>query len=440
MHATTVHVLYVFLASPDDLKAEREAAEELVKNMNKLLVGTLGWQIVLFLWEDAVPGYGRAQGIINKAVDDCALFIGMLWERWGQPTGEYSSGFEEEYERALARRKKGSEPEIWLVFRAIDSDKLKDPGAQLSKVLSFRDKQRSLNEVLYREFESVDDWKEKLQNWLWGHVARLSTTTAQQAQPQAPAAAPKETLDAPTGGPTSVRGQIPQQLVQLADSFRQAVKNGELEFSRQDQNVLGEFDVARISLLAATWMSQRQTGETLGTHEVNLLYKYRDQLETTPAEEAQMFRTIVGGNSDVLPGWFWFRELTEEDLTKRLLWVAHQDSSAEVRRGTIKLMRTARIELPKDFRPVLLLDDDSELVRNEVYEYLGSIGDEATATLLAGLASKESGQSSSAASEARLSILLRLRPEDAFSEVIKSDGYVSDDETIRALRRVVGDN
>jgi HEAT repeat protein len=437
MHAT-VQVLYVFLASPDDLKAEREAAEELVKNMNKLLVGTLGWQVVLFRWEDAVPGYGRAQGIINKAVDDCALFIGMLWERWGQPTGEYSSGFEEEYERALARRKKGSEPEIWLVFKAIDPDKLKDPGAQLGKVLSFRDKQRSLNEVLYREFESVEDWKQKLQNWLWGHVARLAITTAHQGQPQTPAVAPKETLDAPTGGPTSVRGQIPQQLVQLADSFRQVVKNGELEFSRQDQNVLGEFDVARISLLAATWMSQRQTGETLGTHEVNLLYKYREQLETTPAEEAQMFRTIAGGNSDVLPGWFWFRELKEEDLTKRLLWVAHQDSSAEVRRGTIKLMRTARIELPKDFWPALLLDDDSEPVRNQAYEYLGSIGDEATATLLAGLASKESGHSRSAASEARLSILLRLRPEEAFSEVIKSDGYVPDDETIRALRRVVG--
>jgi HEAT repeat protein len=145
----------------------------------------------------------------------------------------------------------------------------------------------------------------------------------------------------------------------------------------------------------------------------------------------------VGDNGDVLPGWFWFRELTQEDLTKRLLWFARQDSSGEVRARAIRLIRTARIELPKDLWPALPLHDDSELVRNEVYEYMGSIGDEATATLLADLASKESGQSSSAASEARLSILLRLRPEDAFSEVIKSEGYVSDDETIRALRQVI---
>jgi HEAT repeat protein len=435
MHAT-VHVLYVFLASPDDLKPERNVAEELVNNMNKFLVAQ-GWQIVLFRWEDGAPSFGRAQSTINKAVDECALFIGMLWERWGQPTGEYSSGFEEEYERALARRKKGSEPEIWLVLKAIDPGKLKDPGIQLSKVLSFRDRQRSLNEVFYREFENIDDWKEKLHNWLWAHVNRLSVAAVQEDQPQAPAAAPKETPDAAMGRPPSVRAKVPQQLAELADSFRQVVKNGELEFSRQEQNVIGEFDVARISLLAATWMSQRQTGETLGTHEVNLLYKYRDQLETTPTEEAQLFRTIVGSNSDVLPGWFWFRELTEEALTTRLLWVAHQDSSAEVRTRTIKLMRTARIELPKSLWPALPLDDDSELVRNEVYEYLGSIGDEATAILLADLASKQNGESSPAAGEARLSILLRLRPEDAFSEVMKSDGYVSD-ETRRALRQVIG--
>jgi uncharacterized protein DUF4062 len=103
---TTLRVLKVFLASPDDVKSERAAAEMLVNGINKHLSGTLGWHIHLYKWEDAVPAYGRAQELINEAVDDCTLFVGLLWERWGQPTGKYSSGFEEEYERALARRKK----------------------------------------------------------------------------------------------------------------------------------------------------------------------------------------------------------------------------------------------------------------------------------------------------------------------------------------------
>jgi HEAT repeat protein len=437
MH-TTVHVLNVFLASPDDLRSEREAAEELVKNINKLLVGALGWQIVLFRWEDALPSYGRPQGTINKAVDDCALFIGMLWERWGQPTGEYSSGFEEEYERALSRRKKGSEPEIWLVFKAVDPSKLKDPGAQLSKVLSFRDKQRSLNEILYREVTGVDDWKEQLQNWLWAHVAALTAPAAKASQPQTQVSLLGEASDTSASHLDLVAGEgskIVEQLLHLADSLTRVIKSGNLEFSRHDEKWLNEFDVARIALLAATWMSQRQTGETLGTHEVNLLYKYRAQLETTPTEEAQLFRTIVADN-DVMPGWFWFRGLTQEDLMKRLLWLARRDSSEQVRARAIRLLRTARIELPKDLWPALPLTDDSEVVRNEVYEYLGFMGDDSTAASLANLAAKEDGGSNSAAIEARLSILLRLRPEDAFAEVIQSERYVSDD-TILGLQLIV---
>src|ERR1700687_3293937 len=101
---TTLRVLKVFLASPGDVKPERMAAEELVSDLNKHLGGILGWHIALYKWEDAIPGYGRPQEIINAAVDECSLFIGLLWESWGQPTGKYSSGFEEEYERALARR------------------------------------------------------------------------------------------------------------------------------------------------------------------------------------------------------------------------------------------------------------------------------------------------------------------------------------------------
>lgn len=183
---TSVQVLNVFLASPDDLAPERAAAEELVNNMNKHLLGAHRWQVMLYRWEDAAPGYGRPQNIINKAVDECALFIGMLWEKWGQPIGDYSSGFEEEYERALSRRKTGPAPDIWLVFKTIEPGKLKDPGTQLSKVLSFRDKQRSLNEVLYREIIGVDDWKENLQNWLWSHVAKLATAAAEALQPRTP--------------------------------------------------------------------------------------------------------------------------------------------------------------------------------------------------------------------------------------------------------------
>ena len=89
---TTRRVLNVFLASPADVAKERAVAEEVVASINKLAGRRLGWHIELHKWEDTAPGFGRPQALINPMVDECDLFVGLLWERWGQPSGEHSSG------------------------------------------------------------------------------------------------------------------------------------------------------------------------------------------------------------------------------------------------------------------------------------------------------------------------------------------------------------
>ena len=90
----TRKVLTVFLASPGDLDAERKAARHAVERVNKNVAKHLGWHVDLVGWEDTLPGHGRPQALINRDVDSCDLFIGVLWQRWGQETGKYSSGFE----------------------------------------------------------------------------------------------------------------------------------------------------------------------------------------------------------------------------------------------------------------------------------------------------------------------------------------------------------
>ncbi len=37
--------------------------------------------------EGIEPTRRRPQEAINKALDECELFVGLLWRRWGQPTG-----------------------------------------------------------------------------------------------------------------------------------------------------------------------------------------------------------------------------------------------------------------------------------------------------------------------------------------------------------------
>lgn len=172
---STRNILVAFIASPGDVAEERRAAREVVEELNKVL-RYVNWQIDLLGWEDTMPGVARPQELINKDVDACDLFIGLLWKRWGQSTGEYSSGFEEEFERALKRREGPGSPEIWLSFKQVDHELLKDPGEQLGQVLAFKQRQIQQRQVLFKEFADVEGWRSLLRTWLMQYVLRLEAS------------------------------------------------------------------------------------------------------------------------------------------------------------------------------------------------------------------------------------------------------------------------
>jgi len=153
-----LRVLTVFLASPGDLAEERKIAREVVDQLNKAFRG-IGWLVELLGWEDTLPGFARPQDVINQEVESCELFVGLLWRRWGQPTGSptYTSGFEEEFENARRRRLAGGAPELWIFFKAVDPALIEDAGDQLKRVLAFRKAQETSKELYYREFADASD-------------------------------------------------------------------------------------------------------------------------------------------------------------------------------------------------------------------------------------------------------------------------------------------
>jgi uncharacterized protein DUF4062 len=171
-----IRVLRVFLASPSDLGEERERTRLAVEAINRSVARSLGWHVELLGWEDTLPGVSRPQALINASVDCCDLFIGLLWERWGSPTGACSSGFEEEFERSRRRHADSGAPEIWLLFKEITPRFLDDPGEQLRKVIAFRGQQRKRRELLFREFAGAEDLYEKLWEYLSLYLLRLAAT------------------------------------------------------------------------------------------------------------------------------------------------------------------------------------------------------------------------------------------------------------------------
>jgi hypothetical protein len=163
-----LQALNVFLASPGDLAEERRVARTVIDEINSSIGRPLGWRIELYGWEDTPIGAVRPQSQINEEVNQCDLFVGLLWERWGHPPGEseFKSGFEEELALARARCERDGQPGIWLFLKDIDPKLERDPGDQTKLVLAFRQRIREEQKLFYKQFRDTDEWTQEFRKRL----------------------------------------------------------------------------------------------------------------------------------------------------------------------------------------------------------------------------------------------------------------------------------
>lgn len=135
-------VFKIFVASPGDLKSERELLEEVISELNDIWNNTLSINLQLIKWETkSYPGFGKdAQDVINNTIkDDYDIFIGMLWTRFGTPTKRFESGTMEEFERAYKRYKENPESvRLMIYFKDEPVNPSKLDLDQLSMVMQFR--------------------------------------------------------------------------------------------------------------------------------------------------------------------------------------------------------------------------------------------------------------------------------------------------------------
>ena len=161
-------IIRVFVASPSGLDEERRAVWEVVGEINRRNASHWRLQFKPVGWEDTVGGNRRAQDIINRDLETCDYFLGILSDHWGSPPqregdGEiaYTSGFHEEYELAQKLFEAGKMKDILLFFKDISADRMRDVGPSLQKVLDFRNQVRKDREPLYTEFDKLDVFEEK---------------------------------------------------------------------------------------------------------------------------------------------------------------------------------------------------------------------------------------------------------------------------------------
>lgn len=400
--------LKVFLASPSDLREERKIVKAVVERVNTIIGRKVDWYIELYGWEDTLPGFSRPQALINKDVDACDLFLGMLWQRWGEPTGKFSSGFEEEFIRACEMRKKTNSTEIWLFFKSVEDNRLKDPGEQLSKVIKFKKEQEEKKELLFKEFKDPLDWERLIHDYLSEYLLNLSRTEESVLIERSPILeAAREEHEKLAEGKV-----YPREITALISKVLNRV-------AKKGTSDLDFWERTRLFILTSAWFSDVHIGEILGVHEINLAYKIRKKCNLSDEEKWLIFRSMISGiDSNVRPGWFWFLDWETERIDDVLRYLALEDNNADVRRSAISILTDSKFKAGKDFLSKGLNDDNKDIVL-EFIKLLRASESLENIDLLSSLSSNSEQSLREAAISAKIEIMYLYKPNEAFRELIK---------------------
>lgn len=434
----TRKLVKVFLASPGDLSDERRAAKAIVDEFNADLAGPLGYQVELVGWEDTVSTYGRPQATINRELEQCELFVGLMWRKWGSPPapgGRYTSGFEEEYRRSVARRKSEQRPEISLLFKEIGDEFLKDPGDDLKKVIAFREELIAEKAILFEKFQDAREFERKFRRCITKYVTDLRERESAEVsgQSQAPATEQQATDSKPPG---NVLADTP--LSNEGATFLRGF------VSRTESNPNGSgpaaSDVARFRLLATVVRSDGNDELTLGVHDANLLYSERRKVNFGQRELIGLLDAALEHYDDEnVPLWHWLAAAQGFDGPHLPLSSAIGPSTKQ-RQNAIAAMRLISEHLPDGpglkrelFIASWLNKDTPDAVRVAALGYLGEFGTHSDLPTVQQEFERGNAQSSNSAAETIIRINLRDGREKAVQALFQLQPAVVDTILLREI-------
>ncbi|MEM8488956.1 MAG: SUMF1/EgtB/PvdO family nonheme iron enzyme [Bacteroidota bacterium] len=163
----------IFLSSPSDVKAERDALKHLIEHD---LMRTLGDDRDLYLepimWEThTIPGMGNIQDNIFDQIGGFDIFVGFFWQRFGTPTGTFDSGSEAEFHKAYEMWQQDNALPVLMYFCNRPYLPTADNIEQITKVLHF--KQEIGDKGLYWEYGEVSELKDLVRVHLHKAILRL---------------------------------------------------------------------------------------------------------------------------------------------------------------------------------------------------------------------------------------------------------------------------
>ncbi len=167
-------VYEVLIASPSDVRIERDVLVEVIEDWNSTHSRDRGISLKALRWElDSVPGSGaRPQEILNRQlVENADILIGVFWTRLGTPTGRAISGTVEEIDHFRSTGKP-----VLLYFSEADIPHDHDT-EQLRRLKEYRKTLEA--DTLYQTFRGVEELRRRVTRDLARTVNAIVSADAQ---------------------------------------------------------------------------------------------------------------------------------------------------------------------------------------------------------------------------------------------------------------------
>lgn len=197
---------------------------------------------------------------------------------------------------------------------------------------------------------------------------------------------------------------------------------------------------ARAYLASLTALGLIRSASLLGAHELNGLYRDRESVKPSDAEESTLLSAIVANvGSANCPGWYWFRGRTSREIQALILGLTQESSDVAARRGAIQLLsRSPNRPTSRELRDCIrtALSDDGG-VRSDALMLLEAHG--TTADLVALKDALDSSRDAKGIEKVRLAVQSREAPSSAFRTIVANAALLTpqiEEELIRSARKI----
>jgi len=390
MPYTKEHII-VFLAYISDVEPEVNEARAIVESINRGHE-RLGIQLDLRTWEDVPEEFGNPQEKINRTlVKECDVFVGLIWKKWGTPTGQSNCGFKEEFEIAEKRYNETQQPTILLYAKTVNEDEIinKQKGFLIS-------------------FDTTDQWKEIISERLTRYVVDKYASASKGST---------ESKNSPAVSAGEQYGVI--EKVKTPKEIQTLIGNLTSYKSKIDEIIkIGDFEKIRLFLLSSAIFYDTNLYGILGNHEIHLLYLRRTDTKPIGLETKLIFRTLIADRYDIKTGWFWLKNAEDKKLRDYVSSYLINDANEDVRHGAITFLDKFWL---KRYKQKLLsaINDIENEIKIRVLEICAMRGDESHLKAIDECLSSPNEDVAKTAWTAKFAILSRINPGLAIEFLLK---------------------